>query len=541
MKYSVLALACAFTPALAQGQASGIDAAAWRQDLATIAEKLPATHPNAFYRMSKSSWDSAVKSIDARLTTMTRNQGIVAFMQLVAMVNDGHTSINPLFDGGMKLHYYPFELFQFDDGLYVKSASPKYASLVGGKVVSIGDMTAGQAMAAINTTVGHENEWFTRYWTPARIPFAEVLQGLGIARDAERVSLVVEKDGTRKTIVVEQAGMFEPSGHNPNAGVPKHGWIDMRGTGEQALWTTRPEMPYWWDFVRADSTMYVAYRGVISMDHPTNQQFWQGVFAAADSLPLKRFVIDLRENPGGNSFYNRQVVRGIVARPKLDQRGKLFVITSGKTFSAAMNLVLDLEAWTNATFVGEPTGNASVFFGDHTQILLPASGLTVNVSTLPWYPDDPRDKRAFVAPRIYTPMTAADYRSNVDPAMRAILSRGTTPPLGAVVERAVLAGDTIGALALVTSSKSRPENRFYSPEAEINTLGYRLIDSNPPAALAVFRINVKAFPNSGNAWDSLAEALVLAGQRSEGIAAYRKALEVAPGLASAEQALARLK
>src|SRR3954463_12596938 len=71
---------------------------AWRADLKMIAEQVPARHPNAFFRMTKASWDSAVTSIDKSLPSMTRNQATVAFMQLVAMVTDGHTSINPMFD-----------------------------------------------------------------------------------------------------------------------------------------------------------------------------------------------------------------------------------------------------------------------------------------------------------------------------------------------------------------------------------------------------------------------------------------------------------
>jgi hypothetical protein len=105
-----------------------------------------------------------------------------------------------------------------------------------------------------------------------------------------------------------------------------------------------------------------------------------------------------------------------------------------------MNLSRDLEQWTNATFVGQPTGNAVVFFGDHLDLKLPVSGLVVNVSSLPWYPIDARDKRPFIGPRLYTPLTSADYRANIDPAMRAIIARGTEPQLGDKVQQAVSRG-----------------------------------------------------------------------------------------------------
>ena len=86
-----------------------------------------------------------------------------------------------------------------------------------------------------------------------------------------------------------------------------------------------------------------------------------------------------------------------------------------------------------------------------------------------------------------------------------------------------------------------PVNRFRSPEAEVNTFGYRLLrDHRVQEAIAVFQVNADAFPASANVWDSLGEALLAAGRRDEGIAAYRRALELDPQFASAIQALDRL-
>jgi hypothetical protein len=265
------------------------------------------------------------------------------------------------------------------------------------------------------------------------------------------------------------------------------------------------------------------------------------VFALADSAPVARFVLDIRENTGGNSFFNRQVVRGIVARPQLDQADKLFVIIGGRTFSAAMNLARDLEQWTSATFVGEPTGNAAYFFGDHQQIRLPNSGLTVNVSSLIWPPYDPRDRREFLAPAIYTPLTSADYRANVDPALQAIRTRTTAPSIAGRVEAAVQHGDTLVAARLLAEARTEVANRFRSPEADVNALGYRLLNAQRVReAIAVFRLNTREFPRSANVWDSLGEALIVAGQREAGVAAYRRALEIDPQFRSSQDALRRL-
>src|SRR4051794_25817315 len=114
LKKYIFAATLVLCSATAQAQSeSGMTA--WRTDLKTIAEQLPARHPNAFYRMTRASWDSAVASIDKRLPSMTRNQAAVALMQLVALVSDGHTTINPMFDQALGAHYYPVDLVSFED------------------------------------------------------------------------------------------------------------------------------------------------------------------------------------------------------------------------------------------------------------------------------------------------------------------------------------------------------------------------------------------------------------------------------------------
>jgi tetratricopeptide (TPR) repeat protein len=83
--------------------------------------------------------------------------------------------------------------------------------------------------------------------------------------------------------------------------------------------------------------------------------------------------------------------------------------------------------------------------------------------------------------------------------------------------------------------------RFARLEAEVNALGYQFLSENRlPQALLAFRVGANAYPRSANTWDSLAEALVVAGKRDEGIAMYRKALAIDSTWAPSRQALDRL-
>jgi len=64
-------------------------------------------------------------------------------------------------------------------------------------------------------------------------------------------------------------------------------------------------------------------------------------------------------------------------------------------------------------------------------------------------------------------------------------------------------------------------------EDELNTLGYRLLRTDrTKEAIEIFKLNVQAFPDSWNPYDSLGEAYFLDGDRELALENYRKSLEL---------------
>jgi len=252
-------------------------------------------------------------------------------------------------------------------------------------------------------------------------------------------------------------------------------------------------------------------------------------------------VIDLRENTGGNGGLNRYPVQQILRRPSLDRPDRLFVVIGRKTFSAGQQFTNLLEAWTQATFVGEPSGQKPSQYGDHRALVLPASGMTVQISSIFHQAPNEFDTRAFVPPRVYTPLDSRSYRAGIDPALAAILSPDTTAPVLDVMARALAAGDSAAAERALTTAREKTANRFRSLERDVNDLGYRLVGERKlEQAIQVFRINTRAYPRSANTFDSLGETLLNAGYRDAAIASYRQALVVEPRFPPSAQALQRL-
>jgi Peptidase family S41 len=532
----VLFLVLGAVPLQAQGLRPA-EVSAWRADLRTLTQELPTRHPAPFLHITRAQWDSAVTSLDRRLPRLDRNQAFVGIMQLVALVGDAHTTVQP--DPSLGLRYYPIELYSFEDGLFVRRADTAHAGLVGARVLKIGNASAEDALQRAGTIIPHENDWWVRAWGPFWLMVPEVLEGLRLTRDAEHLPLVLDLGGRIDTVILTPAGRMGHGDDQPP--IEMRGWPSLRAVPPPA-WEQHPGQPFWWTTLADSHTVYACLRAIVpGPQSGTNRQQWDQLFALVDSTANARLVIDLRENMGGNGGLNRYPVQQILRRAALDRPDRLFVIIGRRTFSAGQQFTNLLEAWTRATLVGEPTGQQPSQYGDHRPLVLPRSHLTVQISTVFHQAPNEFDQRRFVPPAIYAPLTSAEYRDGIDPALAAIMTPDSGPSMSEIVARAITAGDTAGAERAARAAMATTRNRFRSIEQEINALGYRLLGSGSPAqSVLAFQLNTRLYPESANTFDSLGEALLAAGRREEAIAAYRNAVRVEPGFPPSVQALQRM-
>jgi hypothetical protein len=61
-------------------------------------------------------------------------------------------------------------------------------------------------------------------------------------------------------------------------------------------------------------------------------------------------------------------------------------------------------------------------------------------------------------------------------------------------------------------------------ENTLNNFGYEVLKKDPAGAVQVFRLNAEEFPQSGNVWDSLAEAYMKSGDLKKAEEYYQKAV-----------------
>ena len=98
------------------------------------------------------------------------------------------------------------------------------------------------------------------------------------------------------------------------------------------------------------------------------------------------------------------------------------------------------------------------------------------------------------------------------------------------------------AVAEYRSLKARGFGDLYTNEGDINSLGYRLLSRKRiPEAIEILKLNVEAYPNSANVYDSLGEAYFVSGNTPQAIQNYEKSLTLDPANTNAAMMLKKLK
>lgn len=540
-----LLLTCGSLVVNAQPRApvTNAEAVQWREDLRFLAQEMPKKHKNLFHSMTREQFDTAVSQLNEKIPTLARHQIIVEMMRIVARAGDGdgHTSLDPQFNPKIAFRIYPIRLYLFADGLFIQAADKKYAEFVGARVLKIGNTPTEQAFKEVSRVVAHDNEMTFKQRVPFFLTIPEVLQSLGLISDMENASFVVEKNSKESILALAPSGPVPQRGHDGMVREdPSRSWIQMNAESAATVpfWLRKPDRKYWFEYMDDSRTMYVQYSSVMNQPDESIAAFAARVFEFVNSHDIDRLILDLRLNEGGNSAYNMPLLLGIIKSPKIDQRGRLFTVIGRGTFSAAQNLVSELERYTNTIFVGEPTGARVHFYGDHEIIGLPNSGIFVAVASRWWQTMNPADNRPWIAPTVVTPLSSIEFQNNVDPAVNAILNYRS---IAALLEPALAAGDLPLAVKQYRDFKASPKTSPINTAAEINSLGYRLMGAGKlDQAVEMFKLNVESYPDSANGYDSLGDAYLEKGDRELAIKSFRRALELDPGFDFTAQKLRQL-
>ncbi|HEV7395982.1 MAG TPA: serine hydrolase [Pyrinomonadaceae bacterium] len=118
---------------------------------------------------------------------------------------------------------------------------------------------------------------------------------------------------------------------------------------------------------------------------------------------------------------------------------------------------------------------------------------------------------------------------------------GPQRSLAEVLMKTIIEKDVASAVKQYRDLKAAKTTDYDLNEAVLNTLGYQLLGMDRKTdAIEIFKLNVEAYPDGWNTYDSLGEAYALNHNKELAIENYKKSLEMNPKSPSAPAALASL-
>jgi tetratricopeptide (TPR) repeat protein len=392
----------------------------WRYDLTFLETEIKRMHYRPFRKISQTQFESEFQRLRSETPDLTDNQIDVRIMRLMATIGDGHTGVFPDFISAW--NGVPIQFNTFQEGMFITMADPKYADLVGTKVLRIGEQTPEQLIKAVGPLVSKDSEQGVTRSFGDFIRYPQLLNGLGLQSHSDKLVLTVRgADGKTRTAEVSVVGR-DPD-FSRIAGHPKWVTVFQNSTEPLPLYLKDRRTPYWFETLPGQpETLYFQFNLVVNSQTETLQQFLDRLFKFIDDRGIEKLIIDMRWNNGGNTLLMQPLINGLIQREKLNQTGKLFVIVGRYTYSAAINVAAALNANTNAILVGEPTPTGPNFIGESNIITLPYSKLRVSISDLYWQNTWTMDTRTWLAPLLYVPVTFEAYKTKRDPALETIIA-----------------------------------------------------------------------------------------------------------------------
>lgn len=141
--------------------------------------------------------------------------------------------------------------------------------------------------------------------------------------------------------------------------------------------------------------------------------------------------------------------------------------------------------------------------------------------------------------------TGSEYLNRLsDSIARIIYNQSYEPPkisIVPVLAKAIAEKGIEAGIAQYRELKAKQAATYDFAEGELNRLGYQLLRSGKSKeAIEIFKLNVEAYPQAFNTYDSLADAYMSINERDLATQNYKKSLELNPNNTSATEKLKQL-
>ncbi|NOH16111.1 S41 family peptidase [Clostridium cochlearium] len=377
----------------------------WIKDIEYLSRQLPKKHKNLFFTLKEEEFNKEIEKLKGLVPKINDNEVKVGIYKILASVKDGHTS--GYLDCGK---IYPINLYWFKEGIYVINTISEYKSIMNCKLVKINGKSIDEVRKEVAKTISYENDAQLKNMIPRFITKPDILNGLKIIDNTEKVTFTFE-DSQNKIVNVD----IKEIKYND---INKNLVIDNYNDKNTPLYMKNKNKEYWFEYLQDKNTLYFKYNSCMEMKDKPFKEFSKELLEVLDKNNVKKLIIDMRDNGGGNSSILEPFIKEVKKRD-INNKERLFVIVGRRTFSSAILNSIDFKNETNATFIGEPTGGKPNHYGEVKFIKLPNTEMEVSYSTK-YFTSSKEDTPSFMPDKIIEP-SISDFLNKKDSIMENII------------------------------------------------------------------------------------------------------------------------
>ena len=459
----------------------------WQEDLDFLQSEILKVHPDPFFRnkdLDRKKYDRLFTELKNNVNTWSENKIITEITRIMGLMNDGHSSVDVFADSRSfyGFTYFPLVLYYFTEGIYVTGAAEQHKNTIGKRLIAINDRPIEEVISLMRPLISKDfgNDASMKDGLRFFLITSQFLNGLGITQKQDEAVYSFIDDRGNKTEVKLIAGSRQDY----------FSAFDRSGNEGKPLYRQDPMKYYWFRYLADKEVLYIKYTFEQIDNNLTPAIFCRQMQEIIDNYPLKKVVLDLRQNQGGNIGTLKPLYEFLI-QPKINQRGKLYVITDRRTQSAGTVIAIRLGMISKAISVGEPAVTAVNFFDNNRTVVLPNSKLKTGISSHFLYAGFPVDNRSEYTADIHMEMTAKDYFSMKDPIFDYVMQHKieeTSYPSGITPDPNIAGIYKYSNFQVIEIAKNRNDWKMRIPDGNnielLNTTMY-------PVGINIFQTDVK--------------------------------------------------
>ncbi len=341
--------------------------------------------------------------------------------EAVAILNDGHTSIEPLILTASS-RVFPLGLIPiYTDGVmqaYIVAAPDGKEDLLLCRLDAVNGIPIAEIIDDFGRIFSHENRYFVEYnaleyasiYLDSLLLNCSFLRYYGIiGNESSAVFTVTDETGASRDVKLSSVGLMD----YPRMSV----YYPSTEADEAIAYWKGSSGDVWSEMLDDGKVIYVCIR---SCSNASDEKVRAALEEAKRSGTVEKVILDFRRNGGGNLVTKGEISKALEA---IDAPGGKYVLIDGGSFSAAVIIPVCLRRFcTDVVLVGQPAGMPpNGAFGSGGELSSPNRHIVGAFAVRDRYYAWPGIDDPALMPDIVVYQTLEDYKAGVDSVMKYLL------------------------------------------------------------------------------------------------------------------------